>query len=48
MGNRRVSISFFDGKADAVNEAEGSRPEHAKASEQETTGVEEQGMSSKG
>ena len=36
------------GKADAVNEAEGSSPECAKASAEETTGVEEQGMNSKG
>jgi len=45
----RITASFFSGgKADAVNEAEGSSPGHAKASEQDTTGVEEQGMSSKG
>lgn len=36
------------GKADAVIEVEGSSPEYAKASAEDTTGVEEQGMSSKG
>ena len=36
------------GKADAVIEAEGSRPERGMASAGVTTGVEEQGMSSKG
>jgi hypothetical protein len=36
------------GKANAVIEVEGSRPECAKASTEVTTGVEEQGMSSKG
>jgi hypothetical protein len=36
------------GKANAVIGAEGSRPECAKASAGVTTGVEEQGMSSKG
>jgi hypothetical protein len=36
------------GKANAVIEAEGSRPECAKASTEVTTGVEEQGMSSRG
>jgi len=36
------------GKADVVIVAEGSSPEREKASAEETTGVEEQGMSSKG
>ena len=36
------------GKADAVIEVEGSRPECAKASAEVTTGVEEQGMRSRG
>ena len=35
-------------KADAVDEAEGSRPGCALASIQVTTGVEDQGMYSKG
>ena len=37
-----------DVKADAVNEAEGRSPECVKASAEDTTGVEEQGMNSKG
>ena len=36
------------GKADAVKEVEGSSPEYEKASIQDTTGVEDQGMGSKG
>ena len=36
------------GKADAVKKAEGSSPEYEKASIQDTTGVEDQGMGSKG
>jgi len=36
------------GKANAVIEAEGSNPGHEKASVEDTTGVEEQGMSSRG
>jgi len=45
MDNRQF---FFGGKADAVMWVEGSSPECAKASAEETTGVEEQGMNSKG
>jgi len=36
------------GKANAVIEVEGSRPEYEMASAGVTTGVEEQGMSSRG
>ena len=45
MDNRQF---FFDGKADVVIEMEGSSPGYDKASVQDTTGVEEQGMSSRG
>ena len=45
---RRITVSFFDGKADVVIVAEGSSPRHDRASDGDTTGVEEQGMSSKG
>ena len=38
----------IDVKADAVNEAEGSSPECARASIEDTTGVEERGIYSKG
>jgi hypothetical protein len=37
-----------DGKADTVMRVEGSSPGHARVSVQDTTGVEERGMSSKG
>ena len=43
----RITVgSFVDGKADAVNEAEGSSPEYVKASAdaKRTTGVGERGM----
>jgi hypothetical protein len=43
-----ITASGKSGKADVVIVAEGSSPEYAKASAEETTGVEEQGMSSKG
>ena len=36
------------GKADAVNEVEGSSPECDKASTEDTTGVEERGMPTEG
>jgi len=36
------------GKANVLIETEGSSPGHDKASDRDTTGVEEQGMSSKG
>ena len=39
---------FFGGKADAVIEVEGSSPGCARASVEETTGVEERGMSLRG
>ena len=45
---RRDKRQRIGGKADAVIEVEGSRPECAKASAEVTTGVEEQGMSSRG
>jgi len=45
MDNRQF---FFGGKADAVIEVEGSSPGHARASAEDTTGVEERGMCSKG
>jgi hypothetical protein len=41
-------VSRNSGKADVVIVAEGSSPECAKASAEDTTGVEEQGMSSRG
>jgi hypothetical protein len=41
-------VSKNSGKADVFIVAEGSSPEWAKASAEDTTGVEEQGMSSKG
>jgi hypothetical protein len=41
-------VSSINGKADVVIVAEGSSPECAMASAKDTTGVEEQGMSSKG
>ncbi len=44
----RINASFFGGKADVVIEMEGSSPGCAKASVRDTTGVEEQGMSSRG
>jgi hypothetical protein len=44
MDNRRC----FGGKADAVNWAEGSSPECARARVQDTTGVEERGMDLEG
>jgi len=40
--------SGISGKADAVMQAESSSPEYVKASVQDTTGVEEQGMLTKG
>ena len=43
-----INAKILGGKADAVIEVEGSRPECAKASAEVTTGVEEQGMSSRG
>ena len=43
-----IAVRSFSGKADAVNEAEGSSPGDARASVQDTTGVEERGMSLKG
>jgi hypothetical protein len=47
--SQRITVSFFyGGKADAVIGVEGSRPGCAKASIEVTTGVEEQGMSSRG
>ena len=36
------------GKADAVKQAEGRSPEYERASIQDTTGVEDQGMGSNG
>ena len=39
---------FFGGKGDVFKMTEGSSPEYAKASALDTTGVEEQGMSSRG
>ena len=44
----KINARGIGGKADAVIEVEGSRPECAKASVWDTTGVEEQGMSSRG
>jgi len=44
----RINAKILGGKADAVNEAEGSNPGCDKASVEDTTGVEEQGMSAKG
>jgi hypothetical protein len=41
-------VSKNSGKADVFIVAEGSSPECERASTEETTGVEEQGMSSKG
>jgi len=41
-------VSRSSGKADVVIEAEGSSPEGDKTSAEDPTGVEEQGMSSKG
>jgi hypothetical protein len=38
----------FSGKADAVKRVEGSSPGDARASVQDTTGVEEQGMLTEG
>jgi len=54
--DRRKKIFFFvrinarniGGKADVLILTEGSSPKHDKASVQDTTGVEEQGMSSRG
>jgi len=46
--SHRITVSFYGGKADAVSGVEGSRPGCAKASIEVTTGVEEQGMSSRG
>jgi len=44
----RINAKILGGKANAVIEVEGSRPECVKASAEVTTGVEEQGMSSRG
>ena len=46
--NAKDKRQRIGGKADAVIEVEGSRPEYVKASAGVTTGVEEQGMSSRG
>jgi hypothetical protein len=39
---------MYDGKADTVMRVEGSSPGHEKVSVQDTTGVGERGMHSKG
>ena len=44
----KINARGIGGKADAVIEVEGSRPECEMASAEVTTGVEEQGMSSRG
>ena len=44
---QRIAVRVSTGKADAVNEAEGSRPGCARASVQDTTGVKERGMKRK-
>ena len=44
----KINARISGGKADVLNETEGSSPGHARASVRDTTGVEEQGMSSKG
>jgi hypothetical protein len=43
-----ITASVKSGKADVVIVAEGSSPECDRASAEDTAGVEEQGMSSKG
>ena len=43
-----INAREIGGKADVLIETEGSSPECAKASAEDTTGVEEQGMSSRG
>ena len=43
-----IAVRTSTGKADAVKRAEGSSPGDARASVQDTTGVEERGMDLKG
>jgi len=45
---QQITASKSSGKADVIIVAEGSSPERAKASAEDTTGVEEQGMKSRG
>ena len=42
----RITAKSMGGKADTVKRVEGSSPECVRASVQDTTGVEERGMSS--
>ena len=46
--DERIAVRVSTGKADAVNQAEGSSPGDARASVQDTTGVEERGMNLEG
>jgi hypothetical protein len=46
--DERIAVRVTTGKADAVIEAEGNSPECARASAEDTTGVEERGMNLKG
>jgi hypothetical protein len=45
--DERIAVRVTTGKADAVIEAEGNSPECARASAEDTTGVEERGMNLK-
>jgi hypothetical protein len=45
---RKDNRQSFDGKADAVIEVEGNSPGSERASIEDTTGVEERGIYSKG
>jgi hypothetical protein len=47
-GGHWITVSMNDGKADTVMRVKGSSSGHEKVSVQDTTGVEERGMSSKG
>jgi len=47
-GHKDIPAGSKEGKADGLHEPEGSSPEGVRASIQDTTGVEEQSMSSQG
>ena len=47
-GHKDIPPGSKEGKADGLYQPEGSSPEDARASVQDTTGVSERGMSSQG